>query len=165
MRIAFGVILLAGLGLGVLPGAPARAESPMPAPGPGSAATTDPAASPPTEPAAEPATEPATEPAWRLIMVEQPGCAYCARWNDQIAPIYPKTPEGKLARLERVELRETGWRRGLDLGPAPVFTPTFLVMQDAREVGRIEGYPGEDFFWGLLGMALREAGAPLPPTP
>jgi hypothetical protein len=30
------------------------------------------------------------------------------------------------------------------------FTPTFVLVQDGRELGRIEGYPGEDFFWGLL---------------
>ncbi len=117
-------------------------------------------------PAAAPAAGVETaEPGWRLIMVEQPGCAYCARWNAELGPIYPKTPEGQIAPLERVELRETAWRAGLELGPAPVFTPTFLVMQGKTEVGRIEGYPGEDFFWGLLGMALRDAGAPLPAAP
>ena len=30
------------------------------------------------------------------------------------------------------------------------FTPTFVLIDDGREVGRIEGYPGEDFFWGLV---------------
>jgi hypothetical protein len=30
------------------------------------------------------------------------------------------------------------------------FTPTFVLVADGREVGRITGYPGEDFFWGLL---------------
>ncbi len=31
-----------------------------------------------------------------------------------------------------------------------LFTPTFVLFDDGREIGRIEGYPGEDFFWGLL---------------
>ena len=30
------------------------------------------------------------------------------------------------------------------------YSPTFVLADDGREVGRIEGYPGEDFFWGLL---------------
>ena len=122
------------------------------------------AASQSESPGAQPGAE-AAQPVWRLIMVEQPGCAYCARWNTEIGPIYPKTPEGALAPLDRVELRDSDWRKGLEIGPAPVFTPTFLVMQGDTEVGRIEGYPGEDFFWGLLGMALRDAGAPLPAMP
>jgi hypothetical protein len=28
----------------------------------------------------------------RLIMAEEEGCVWCARWNEEIAPIYPKTP-------------------------------------------------------------------------
>ena len=30
------------------------------------------------------------------------------------------------------------------------FTPTFVLVDGDREIGRIEGYPGEDFFWGRL---------------
>lgn len=32
-----------------------------------------------------------------LVMIEQPGCQWCARWNAEIAPIYPKTPEAAQA--------------------------------------------------------------------
>jgi hypothetical protein len=48
---------------------------------------------------------------------------------------------------------------GVTLASRPRFTPTFIVVQDGAEIGRIEGYPGEDFFWGLLGRIL-ERGAP-----
>ncbi|MCB2117216.1 MAG: hypothetical protein KDE00_13190 [Rhodobacteraceae bacterium] len=96
------------------------------------------------------------EAALRLLMVEQPGCAYCARWNAEIAPIYPKTPEGQAAPLERVQLRGP-YPADLVLGPPPVFTPTFILVQDGKEAGRIEGYPGEDFFWGLLGQMIEKA--------
>jgi hypothetical protein len=105
--------------------------------------------------------EPQTAAPFRLIMVEQPGCAYCARWDAELAEIYPKTPEGQLAPLERVQLRAP-LPEGLSFRSAPVFTPTFILIQDGAEVDRIEGYPGQDFFWGLLGMALHEAGADLP---
>jgi len=40
-----------------------------------------------------------------------------------------------------------------------VFTPTFVLMGDGVEVGRMEGYAGEDFFWGLLGRMLSQADA------
>ena len=45
-----------------------------------------------------------------------------------------------------------------EIGPRPVFTPTFILVADGREAGRIEGYPGEDFFWGLLAKMLVETG-------
>jgi hypothetical protein len=40
---------------------------------------------------------------------------------------------------------------------ALTFTPTFVLMVDGIEVSRIEGYPGEDFFWGLLERMLVQA--------
>jgi hypothetical protein len=36
-----------------------------------------------------------------------------------------------------------------------VFMPTFVLVENGKELARIEGYPGEDFFWGLLGMMLK----------
>ena len=94
----------------------------------------------------------------RLLMAEEPGCIYCARWNAEIADIYPKTPEGKAAPLERfiVDVEEPT----ADLSSRVLFTPTFILVRDGVELDRIEGYPGEDFFWGLLGMMLDEHGIP-----
>lgn len=37
-----------------------------------------------------------------------------------------------------------------------MYTPTFILLEDGQEVGRIEGYPGEGFFWGLLGKMLEK---------
>ena len=93
----------------------------------------------------------------RLLMVEQEGCVYCAEWDRVIAPIYPKTPEGQAAPLERVHIRGP-YPADAELGPRPIFTPTFILIADGQEAGRIDGYPGEDFFWGLLGRMLEETG-------
>ncbi len=90
-----------------------------------------------------------------LIMVEEQGCMFCERWNAEIAPIYPKTEEGKEAPLRRVDLRR-GMPDDLLLRNHPRYTPTFILVRDGKEVSRIEGYPGEDFFWGLLGMMLEQ---------
>lgn len=96
----------------------------------------------------------ATLPAWaaELVMVEQPGCEWCARWNAEIAPIYPKTAEGKHAPLRRVDLRALP--DDLQVTRRVMFTPTFLVVEDGQERARLEGYPGEDFFWPLLADLL-----------
>ncbi len=93
----------------------------------------------------------------RLLMIEQPGCAYCAEWNAEIAPIYPRTPEGRAAPLVRVPLSGP-YPADAELAAPPVFTPTFILIADGREAGRIDGYPGEDFFWGLLGQMLIATG-------
>lgn len=89
----------------------------------------------------------------RLVMVEQAGCQYCEIWDAEISHIYPKTEEGRRAPLRRVDLHapmpdDLVFKGGFH------YTPTFVLMADGREVSRLEGYPGEDFFWGLLGQML-----------
>ncbi|MBA3909703.1 MAG: SoxS [Rhodobacter sp.] len=92
----------------------------------------------------------------QLLMFEQPGCIYCARWNEDVAPEYSLTAEGKVAPLHRLQLREP-LPEGLTLDSPPVFTPTFVLVEDGVEAGRIEGYPGEDFFWPLLADMIANA--------
>ncbi|WP_264210043.1 thioredoxin family protein [Leisingera thetidis] len=87
-----------------------------------------------------------------LVMVEQPGCEWCARWNEEIAPIYPRTAEGRHAPLRRVDLRALP--DDLQVARRVLFTPTFLVVEHGQEQARLEGYPGEDFFWPLLADLL-----------
>lgn len=84
-----------------------------------------------------------------LVMVEQKGCEYCAVWNRDVGVIYDKTPEGIKAPLRRVDIHKP-LPADLDFITGLVFTPTFVLIDGAREIGRIRGYPGEDFFWGLL---------------
>lgn len=91
-----------------------------------------------------------------LWMAEEQGCLWCARWNEEIAHIYPKTEEGRAAPLKRYDIHATRPENVVLERPVH-FTPTFILVHDGAEVGRIEGYPGEDFFWGLLGQLLQRA--------
>lgn len=93
-----------------------------------------------------------------LVMVEQEGCMYCARWDAEIAPAYPKTEAGAYAPLVRRNIRD-GAPEGSSYARKVVFTPTFILMEDGRELARIEGYPGEEFFWPVFEALLaRETG-------
>lgn len=83
-----------------------------------------------------------------LLMVEEKGCYWCERWDQEISAIYPKTSAGQYAPLRRVDIdalpNEIRFNRGV------MFTPTFILIDNDTELARIEGYPGEDFFWPLL---------------
>ena len=98
-----------------------------------------------------------------LVMVEEKGCVWCARWDDQIAPIYPKTEAGRTAPLRRIDIR-ADTPADLTFSRSLRFTPTFLLMVDGQEISRIEGYPGEDFFWGVLEKMMFDAKLMLPPN-
>ncbi len=97
----------------------------------------------------------ATVDAAELVMFEQPGCVWCETFDREIAPIYPKTAEGQRAPLRRVNIDQS-------VPPDLAFiaieriTPQFVLVANGREIGRIRGYPGEDHFWGLLGVLIKK---------
>ena len=87
-------------------------------------------------------------------MVEESGCIWCARWNDEIAPAYLKTEEGKFAPLRRVDINEIPPE--LQVSRKVRLTPTFLIVNDNRELARMEGYPGDEFVWPVLAGLLKD---------
>jgi len=89
----------------------------------------------------------------RLLMFDQPGCVYCQKWEAEIGPIYPQTEEAVLAPLTQIGIRDD-LPEAISLSRPVGLTPTFVLVDDGREVGRMEGYPGEDFFWFLLGELI-----------
>lgn len=91
---------------------------------------------------------PALVVAAELLMVREDNCPWCIVWDEEIGPIYPKTPEGKFAPLIHVDLDES-----IDdtrILKSVIYTPTFILVENGVEIARLEGYPGEDFFWTLL---------------
>lgn len=89
-----------------------------------------------------------------LVMVMQEGCPWCERWDEEIWPAYAKTEEGRFAPLRRVDLYDIP--EDLTVLRRVIYTPTFLLVHEGRELDRIEGYPGPDFFWPLLDALLTE---------
>ena len=97
---------------------------------------------------------PALLTAAELLMVRDDNCPWCIVWDEEIGPIYPKTLEGKFAPLMHVNLGQSiDDTRILD---SVIYTPTFILIENGKELARLEGYPGEDFFWTLLEEMLIE---------
>jgi cytochrome c551/c552 len=84
-----------------------------------------------------------------VVMFEQGGCVYCARWNRDVAPVYDKTAEAKVLPLRRIDIGQQG-NAGVTLASPVRYTPTFVVVDNGKEIGRITGYISDDSFWGLL---------------
>ena len=95
----------------------------------------------------------------RLLMVEQRGCIYCARWNEEIGTGYGKSAEGQTAPLLRVDI-DGPWPDGLAIGARPNITPTFILLDHGSEVGRMTGYVGDNHFYPLLDEMLDQLPAP-----
>jgi hypothetical protein len=98
-----------------------------------------------------------------LLMYETAGCPWCQRWKSEIGATYPKTPEGQRAPLRVVAMRGVVPAQA-PLGEPVRYSPTFVLIDEGREIGRITGYIGEDQFWGLLGVLMKKLDAPHPAT-
>jgi thioredoxin-related protein len=92
---------------------------------------------------------PALANASELVMFDQAGCIYCQRWERDVGALYDKTDEAKALPLRRVDIQNQKMS-GVALASPIRFTPTFVVADNGREVGRITGYSNDNAFWGLL---------------
>ena len=99
-------------------------------------------------------------------MFEQKGCVWCQRFDREIAPAYAKTTEGKRAPLRRVDIAKP-LPEDLSFIVRERFTPVFVLVENGAEFGRIRGYPGETFFWGLLANLIErlDRGEPVAAPP
>ena len=85
----------------------------------------------------------------KLLMIDDSGCPYCELWEEEVGYKYSKTTEGKLAPLIRHHYG-LALPSEIILNSEPVFTPTFILLENNLEKYRFEGYLGEEFFWSFL---------------
>jgi thioredoxin-related protein len=96
---------------------------------------------------------PALANAAELLMFERAGCPWCERWDREVGTIYTKTETARLLPLRRVNI-DQHTPADVALAAPVLFTPTFVVVDNGREVGRITGYINDDAFWGLLDQVV-----------
>ena len=91
-----------------------------------------------------------------LIMINSPICDWCDTWEDEVGVVYALTEQGRKVPLRRIDIDDAP-TSALRMDRPVTFTPTFLIVDDTREVGRITGYPGESYFWYFLDELLKKA--------
>ena len=86
-----------------------------------------------------------------LLMIESDDCPYCRKFDREIANTYPKTSEGKRAPLFRHKLGDKLPNKyaSIDIN-SRTLTPTFILIENKKEVDRLVGYNSDEFFWFLL---------------
>ena len=96
--------------------------------------------------------------ALELVLVRADWCSVCERWEEEVGVGYAKTSESKIAPLRRVDFGAADLD-SIDLAKRVDTTPTFLIIKDNVELGRMEGYIADHFFWGELGELLSQHSA------
>jgi thioredoxin-related protein len=84
-----------------------------------------------------------------LILFTSPACTWCAQWEEEVGIIFEITDKGRNLPVRRVDIHDER-SFGLKKLKTVMFTPTFVLLNNGNEIGRIIGYPGEDHFWGLM---------------
>ena len=94
----------------------------------------------------------------KLLYFYSDTCAYCKAWENEIANIYLKTEfedEFQLSFIDfffNVDLEKYGISKIVKV------TPTFIFVKDKTEVGRIEGYNGQELFWWQVDDIIKSNG-------
>lgn len=95
-----------------------------------------------------------------LLMVGESFCGPCIQFDRQIGPIYSKTEEGRMAPLRKIAFGVPAPAPYAFVGQ-PKVAPTFVLVHEGREVGRIEGYASDELFWMNLASLMQK----LPESP
>ena len=100
---------------------------------------------------------PAAPVAMELVVLEAPGCIYCGLFRRDVLPSYEASGRAKEMPIRFVDINDAAADAlGLD---SPVdIVPTFVVLKNNHEVGRIPGYTGPEFFFHTINHLLSGAG-------
>ncbi|HEY9164349.1 MAG TPA: thioredoxin family protein [Magnetovibrio sp.] len=97
-----------------------------------------------------------TARAAELVYFFSGACPVCERWDEEIGGLYDKTEESKRLPLRRHDIHQN---KPDDLGfiKGVIYTPTFVLVEDGHEVGRMVGYVTDYFFWEQLSGLIHKA--------
>ena len=96
----------------------------------------------------------ASSHAAELFLFEQEGCEWCEAWHEQVGVSYPITKIGEKLPLIVMDINEP-LPPSVKFSSNIIFTPTFVLVENKKELGRILGFLGEYQFWSLLEELLK----------
>lgn len=89
-----------------------------------------------------------------LVMFDRKGCPWCAKWHAEIGvEAYNAGPEGRAAPLRVLDVASPRPEDLKGIGGI-VGTPTFVLVENGREIDRMVGYPGKQVFFGKIQLML-----------
>lgn len=85
----------------------------------------------------------------QLVVMEAEGCIYCSIFRRDVLPSYEISERGKDMPVRFVDVNDV-LKTGIELQSPIDILPTFVIVKDNHEIGRVPGYMGpEDFFHAI----------------
>ena len=91
-----------------------------------------------------------------LVVIEADGCIFCEIFRSDVLPAYEASEHGKQMPVKFVDINDMDTTH-LEFKGAVDIVPTFIVVKDRREVGRISGYVGSENFFHSINYLLASA--------
>lgn len=100
---------------------------------------------------------PQSDGTFELVVMEAPGCTYCTLFRRDVLPSYEASERAKDMPIRFIDVNdEAAAALGLE---APVeIVPTFVVLKNNHEIGRIPGYMGPEYFFHTINHLLSSNG-------
>lgn len=89
----------------------------------------------------------------QLVVMEAPGCIYCTIFRRDVLPSYEVSERGKEMPVRFIDVNDVE-QSGIGLDAPIDILPTFVVIRDNHEVGRIPGYMGPENFYHSINYLL-----------
>jgi len=84
-----------------------------------------------------------------LIMFTSDHCPYCMAWEREVGTVYDKSTYAETLPLTRLEYGSS-IPDDIKIAEPVLGTPTFVILENGTETGRITGYSGAEMFWWQL---------------
>tara|TARA_Y100000589_G_C26910947_1_gene530287 strand:+ start:191 stop:457 length:267 start_codon:yes stop_codon:yes gene_type:complete len=79
-------------------------------------------------------------------MLTDKKCIYCIVWEKQVGKVYNKTEISKKLPLQRFYVDQIDLKMKSRIFNTNI-TPTFVILKNKIEIGRISGYSNPEMFW------------------
>lgn len=91
-----------------------------------------------------------------LVYFNSTACSVCEQWDEEVGVLYHKTDEAQRLPLRSHDIHDD---KPADLAfvKGVAFTPTFVMVEDGKEVGRIVGYISDYFFWQQVAGLIKKS--------
>ena len=96
-------------------------------------------------------------PRTEVVVFEIGGCKYCTAFRDNLGARYLASTTNRAAPMRFVDvgrLDPQSFQLSADINTVP----TIVVLQDGREVDRVEGYPLADLLFGMVKARIGSGG-------
>jgi thioredoxin-related protein len=89
----------------------------------------------------------------QLVVMEADGCIYCNIFRRDVLPSYEVSERGKDLPVRFIDVNDVKTTR-IELQSPIDILPTFVIVKDNREIGRIPGYIGPEDFYHAINYLL-----------